>query len=217
MTDDAGLIARVSRAAIGAIKLLGQGIIVLLLGLVAVVSAIAGAAARLTGELLSELARLLQAAIPWLISLGPWLLRAAITVLAVLVIVDAWPALFIAFGADLPAALPASVYAIGPLLAALLHLRSWGALLAAIGLVAALRWLIIVTGPLGQVLIVITTLSLAVVPTIISKERNGETHHERHATHGAGRQAPAHQPPENQPVGLYRIPDVSLFDDDPTQ
>ena len=217
MADDAGLIARVGSAAIGAIKLLGQGIIVLLLGLVAVVSAIAGAAARLTGELLSELARLLQAAIPWLISLGPWLLRAAITVLAVLVIVDAWPALFIAFGADLPAALPASVYAIGPLLAALLHLRSWGALLAAIGLVAALRWLIIAAGPLGQVLIVITTLSLAVVPTIISKERNGETHHERYATHGAGWQAPAHQPPEDQPAGLYRIPDIPLPDDHPTQ
>lgn len=217
MTDDAGLIARVSRAAIGAIKLLGQGLIVLLLGLIAVVSAIAGAAARLTGELLSELARLLQAALPWLVSLGPWLLRAAITVLAVLVIVDAWPALFIAFGADLPAALPASVYAIGPLLAALLHLRSWGALLAAIGLVAALRWLIIATGPLGQVLIVITTLSLAVVPTIISKERNGETHHERYATHGTGWQAPTHQHPEDQPAGLYRIPDIPLPDDHPTQ
>ena len=78
------------------------------------IDAIAGAAARLAGELLSELARLLQAAIPWLVSLAPWLLRAAITVLAVLVIVDAWPGLFIAFGADLPATLPASVYAIGP-------------------------------------------------------------------------------------------------------
>ena len=212
MADNAGLIARMSSAAIGAIKLLGQGIIVLLLGLVAVVSAIAGAAARLAGELLSELARLLQAAIPWLVSLAPWLLRAAITVLAVLVIVDAWPGLFIAFGADLPATLPASVYAIGPLLTALLHLRSWGALLAAIGLVAVLRWLIIVSGPLGQVLIVITTLSLAVVPTIISKNRNGEPHHERYATHGARRQAPAHQHPEDQFAGLYGIPDIPFPD-----
>jgi len=90
------------------------GLAALALAVVAAAAAVIGAAAKVAAALLSELARLMQAALPWLLGLTPWLLRAAIVTAGVLVVVDAWPAIFIGFGGDLPAAIPATVFARWP-------------------------------------------------------------------------------------------------------
>ena len=208
MDESPTLLSRAARSALDGLRLLAQGLAILLLGLVAAVTALVGAAARLLGEMLSDLVRLLQAALPWLLSLAPWLLRAAIVTAGVLVVVNTWPAIFIVFGGDLPAAIPATVFAFGPLLAAL-QMRSWGALVAAIVVAAVFGRLIPLVGPLGQALLVITGITLTLLPALI-----GETD-ERHGSHGVGRQTPADQPVEDQPVGLHGLSDVSLSDDDP--
>jgi len=187
---------------------LAVGAAALALAVVAAVSAVIGAAARLVAVMLGELARLVQAALPWLLGLAPWLLRAAVVTAGVLVVVDAWPAIFIGFGGDLPAAIPATVFAVGPLLASL-QVRSWGALIAAIAAVAVFGRLIPLVGPLGQVMLVITGITLTLLPTLIGEQD------ERHDSDGAGRQTPADQPVEDQPVGLHGLSDVSLSDNDP--
>jgi len=191
---------------------LAVGAAALALAVVAAVAAVIGAAARLVAVMLGELARLVQAALPWLLGLAPWLLRAAVVTAGVLVVVDAWPAIFIGFGGDLPAAIPATVFAVGPLLASL-QVRSWGALIAAIAAAAVFGRLIPLVGPLGQVMLVIAGITLTVLPVLMGEEEEEEN--ERYDSDGAGRQTPADQPVEDQPVGLYGLSDVSLSDDDP--
>lgn len=185
-----------------------MGLAALALAVVAAAAAVIGAAAKVAAALLSELARLMQAALPWLLGLTPWLLRAAIVTAGVLVVVDAWPAIFIGFGGDLPAAIPATVFAVGPLLASL-QVRSWGALIAAIVAAAVFGRLIPLVGPLGQVLLVITGITLTLLPVLMGDED------ERHDSDGAGRQTPTDQPVEDQSAGLHGLSDLSLSDDDP--
>lgn len=204
------LLRRLVGAAVRGLRLLAVGVAALALAVVAAVAAVIGAAARLLAAMIGELARLTQAALPWLLGLAPWLLRAAVVTAGVLVVVDAWPAIFIGFGGDLPAAIPATVFAVGPLLASL-QVRSWGALIAAIITAAVFGRLVPLAGPLGQVLLVITGIALTVLPALMGDED------ERHAEDGVGRQTPADQPVEDQPVGLHGLSDLSLSDDDPAE
>lgn len=206
------MLPRLAGAAASGLRLLAVGLAALALAIVAAAAAVIGAAARLVAAMLGELARLVQAALPWLLGLAPWLLRAVVVTAGVLVVVDAWPAIFIGFGGDLPAAIPATVFAVGPLLASL-QVRSWGALIAAIAAAAVFGRLVPWAGPLGQVLLVITGITLTVLPVLVGEEEEDED--ERHDSDGAGRQTPADQPVEDQPVGLHGLSDVSLSDDDP--
>lgn len=212
MDDGAGLIARVGAAAISGIKLLGQGIIVLLLGLVAAISAIAGAAARLIGEILSELARLIQAAIPWLVSLTPWLARSAVAAATCYAVIITWPGVFLAYSADMPA-VPAGALAttvvVAPIALAVAT-RRWGALLGAIAVMLIIGHGLIIAGPLIRAFAVVIVMAAMAMTTIFTTGTTGETNHEFRGNDQERRDGADQKPAPSHPDSSDRLHDLEL-------
>lgn len=95
------------------LQLLALGVAILIAGIVAVVSTALGHLLRLLGQLL-------RAIIPYLRMAVQVLTRLGCATAAAVGIGWAMPRLWLAYGADLPAAIPAALFTLGPALAILL-------------------------------------------------------------------------------------------------
>jgi hypothetical protein len=143
---------------------------------VAAAAAVIGAAAKVAAALLSELARLVQAALPWLLSLAPWLTRGALAGATCVAVVVVWPGVFLAYSADMPA-LPAgalaSVVVVAPIALAVVVGR-WGALLGAIAVIILIGHALIIAGPLWRAFAVVIVMAAISMTPIFSERKESK-------------------------------------------
>lgn len=183
MTEDAGshamieaasnALAKAGKAAGIAAAAAAIGLAALVVGMIAVVLAVAAIMARVIGEMLSLLAELISGMIDAVVAMVPELLRACISLVA---IVSMWAAFNLAwygYSQDMPswvAAVTAATIAVVPVAYGFYrHLWPW--VLAMSMIVVGASWLLMQAGVLVRTLAIVGALGAVVWREVMTEER----------------------------------------------
>jgi len=189
------LLISMTTLALRVLRALAVALGILIVGIVIAASAVIAALATLIGWILRTLGDLVHRLLPWLPLAARWLARLFCAAVAVMGIAWSLPQLWLAYGHDLAASIPAAIIGLAPLLIALNLIirpqtpdaaidadRIWPALLAA-GLASmAVTGLILALSPALRIVLLAILLAALITrlhlsPTITLPTPK-DTHHE---------------------------------------